>query len=121
MTVVYTFGSVTLAGAAKTPTAGKREGVVRVTVKDTVLLSGKHSVQTNVNSAYNETVKCFGTWSDFVALIGLIGTKNTLTISGTPAGTLTYTNCAIGGDISYNDTDNPGYYQFTVKFVQETV
>jgi len=120
MTVTVTFGSLTLQGANKTPTVGKRTGVVKVTTKDTLLLSGKHSVQTNVNSAYNDTLTCFGSWADLVALIGMIGTKNTLTISGTPAGTLTYTNCVIGGDISYQETDNPGYFQFSVRFVQET-
>jgi hypothetical protein len=62
-----------------------------------------------------------GTWSEFLALLAMIGYKYTLTITGTPAGTLTYTNCAISGNISAEESDNPGHYYWKVGFVQETV
>ena len=121
MTVTITFGTLTMMGSDRLPIAGKRKGTVQVQTEDTLLISGQHSVQTNPNYGWNEVYECMGTWSEFLALLAMIGYKNTLTISGTPAGTLTYTNCAISGNISWEESDNPGYYYWKVGFVRETV
>ena len=121
MTVTITFGSLTMMGTNETPVAGKRAGTTKVQTTDTLLLSGKHSVQPTVNYGWSESYECMGTWADYLALIALIGQKLTLTITDTVAGTLTYTKCAISGDISFRESDNPGYYYWTVGFVQETV
>lgn len=121
MTVTITFGSLTMMGSDRLPVAGKRKGTVQVQTEDTLLISGQHSVQTNPNYGWNEVYECMGTWSEFLALLAMIGYKYTLTISGTPAGTLTYTNCAISGPISWEESNNPDYYYWKVGFVRETV
>ena len=120
-TVTITFGTVTLMGSNKTPVAGKRRATPVILTTDTLLLSGLHSVQTNPNMGWKESYDCMGTWADYLAIIGQVGKKLTLTISGTPAGTLTYTNCVISSLGTATEGDNPGYYYWTVEFVRETV
>ena len=107
MTVEITFGSVTMMGDDRVPVVGKRHGSIKVQTRDTLLLSGKHSIQANTNYGWRESYSCFGPWASLVALMALIGYRQTLTISGTPAGTLTYANCYIAGDISFQESDNP--------------
>jgi hypothetical protein len=121
MTVTITFGSVTLMGSDQTPIAGKRKATPIIALTDTLLLSGLHSVQTNPNVGWKEAYDCMGTWTDFLAILGQVGNKQTLTISGTPAGTLTYTNCAISSFGTPTESDNPSYYYWTVEFTRETV
>lgn len=115
------FGSLVLMGSDQTPITGKRKAEPSIQIKDTLLLSGKHSIQTNVNYGWTESYDCMGTFADYLALLGMIGQKLTLVVSGTPAGTLTYTKCAISGAGGLRESDNPGYYYWTVSFVQETV
>jgi uncharacterized protein YaiE (UPF0345 family) len=86
-----------------------------VNTKDTILLSGKHSVQSNVNYGFGATFDCFGSESDVNDIVGMIGSSQTLTI-----GTTAYTKCYITGNIEVQESDNPDWVYYSVGFVQET-
>ena len=119
MTATITFGSLTLMSAANMlPVAGKRAISNPVTIEDTVVLSGKHSIQTNANYGWEETYGCMGTYTTYLALLALVGQKLTLSVSTIPE---SHTNCAIKSLSSITETDDPNYYYWTVGFVQETI
>jgi hypothetical protein len=122
MTVTIQFGSLVLMEDPDSPTpiAGKRKGAATVRVTEKTLMSGRRVVRGSVRYGWKETYDCLGTWAEYMALIGMIGQQQTLAITGTPAGTLTRTKCQIGGDILYSESENPGYYHFSVTFVQDT-
>lgn len=107
--MTVSFGGVVLVEASKTKTE------YTVQSKDTVLLSGKHSIQSNANAGKGWTYECLGTDGDVLSLIGMIGAPHTLTI-----GTTSHTKCYISGNVSVQESDNPNYVTYTVSFVQET-
>lgn len=85
-----------------------------VLINESVLLTGKRSVQASSESAIRVTFKCFpASASDVSAIKGKIGAAYTLTIDGT-----SYTKCYIS-TFSYYET-MPGQYTYTVGFIQDT-
>jgi len=95
--------------------ASKKKTRYVVQTKDTVLLSGKHSVQSNPNAGRGWTYSCFGSESDILSLMGMIGTSHTLVI-----GSESFAKCYIDGDVEIQESDNPNWVEFTVTFVQDT-
>lgn len=95
--------------------ASKISGRASPLVRDTVLLSGKHSVQRNANYGQGWTYVGLGVWGDVAAILAKIGARGSLVCTEG-----TFTNCVISGDITYEETDDPGYYFYTVGFIQET-
>jgi hypothetical protein len=114
MANTITFGSLSLSALL----ASQRDVTRSTSTSDKLLLNGKHSVQTNVNTGLNETYILTGTWADFDALLALVGTFQTLTIV-TLSTTYTYTNCVISGEIGAKEI-SPTKCKMTVKFVQQT-
>ena len=86
----------------------------QVQIADTILLSGKHSMQSSSETALSATIKCHTeTISDVTNLRAKIGTEGSLIIDGT-----TYTKCHISSwkDILWAK----GKWEYTVGFKQET-
>ena len=108
--MTVTFGGVTLVDASKTKTG------YQVQTKDTVLLSGRHSVQSSPQVGRTWSYSAFGTEGDVASLMGMVGYPHTLVINGTP-----YTKCYISGEVSVDESDNPLWVHYTVTFVQETL
>jgi hypothetical protein len=104
-----TFGGVSL------PAASKISESPQVALTDTLLLSGKHSIQTNPNMGFGAAYRCFGTWAQYQAILGLVGQSGTLVTEQT-----SYTLCYIAS-IKTLESDNPGYFYFDVEFKRETV
>jgi len=104
-----TFGGVTLPYASK---IGEENDVL---IKETVLLSGKRSIQTNPNAGLGTKYQCLGTWAQYTAIRSMIGSSGSLV---TEAGE-TYTKCYISS-LMVRETDGPGDYQFEVGFRQDT-
>lgn len=106
MTVV--FDSVTL------PNPSPFDVEVSVLINESVLLTGKRSVQASTATAIRVTFKCFpASASDVSTMKGKIGTSGTLSIDGT-----LYAKCYIS-TFSYYET-MPGQYTYTVGFIQDT-
>ena len=122
MTVKIQFGSLVLMEDPDSPTpiAGKRKGAATVRVTEKTLMSGRRVVRGSVRHGWRESYDCLGTWAEYEALLGMIGQQQTLTITGTPAGTITKEKCQIGADIPCTESENPEYYHFSVTFVQDT-
>ena len=120
---IIMFGSVLLVGFNQILAAGKRNIAVPITLTDTIVLSGKHSVQTNNKTGWLETYSCIGRMTDYQSLLALVGQKTTLQIINAPYSStpLTYVNCAIKSMSGTNETDNPNYYEWTITFSQETI
>jgi hypothetical protein len=119
MTVVVQFGSVVMMGADRLPVTGKRKVSVPITLSDQVLLDGRHNLMGSTRTGWKGTYACMGPYANFLALVGLVGTQQTLTVSGTPAGTLTKTKCMIS-DISAEESEDPNSYYWNVTFSQDT-
>jgi hypothetical protein len=99
------------------PNASKVKTTFDTLTKVTVLLSGKRSVQTNPEVGMNFSVTCLGTRAQFLALLALVGTKDSLVTDDD-----TYTNCAMNGNIDYTETDDPDdQFFFSFGFVRETI
>jgi hypothetical protein len=120
MTVVIQFGSVVMMGSERLPVAGKRKTSDDGAFSDQLLLDGRHVIMGSTRSGHTETYDCMGTEAQYLALKALMGQQLTLTVSGTPAGTLTYTKCQIKPPIEKEETDNPNDYYWKVTFVQDT-
>lgn len=118
MAYTITFGSLTLSGNPL-PLAGQREIERQTATSSKLLLSGKYSVQTNVNTSNVMSFDCRGSFADFLALLALVGTFQTLTVTGPPSGTETYTNCTISGSPSAKQI-GIDVYQYKVEFTQQT-
>ena len=86
----------------------------QVIINDTVLLSGKHSIQSTDETAISLTLKCqTDTLSDVTNLRAKIGTEASLVIDGT-----TYTKCHIS---SWSETEwTPGKYEYNLGIKQDT-
>jgi hypothetical protein len=83
---------------------------------DTVVLIGKHSIQSNTNTGFEAKFSCFGTMADVNLILAEVGGKHDLVV-----GLTTYTNCYISGQIQVNESDNPDYFTYELAFVQETI
>jgi len=111
-----TFGSVELVEA------GKFEGKFPTLTKTKVLHGGKVSVQSSVNYGVDITVRCRGSWADVTALLGKIGSPDTLTFEGTA-----FTNCYISGEPEVKESEGRDIvtgavtYDYKVNFVRKTV
>ena len=86
----------------------------QVLTGDTVLLSGKHSLQGTTETAISCTIKCHSeTKSDMTNLRAKIGVEGSLII-----GSDTYTKCRI---VSWSESEwAKGKYEFTASFKQDT-
>ena len=120
MTVTVQFGSLVMMGSDKVPVAGKRKLSVPVVVSDQTLLDGRHVVMGSTRTGWKETYECMGTHDQFLALVALVGQQLTLTVTGTPAGTITKTKCQIDVNISAEESEDPNHYYWRVTFVQDT-
>ena len=96
--------------------ASKISRIYPTLTTDTVVLSGKHSVQSNTNYGYSARFAGFGSLSDVTDLLAKVGTKATLVVNG-----VSFTNCYISGGVQVDESDNPSWYTYTVEFVQETI
>jgi hypothetical protein len=87
----------------------------QVQTADTILLSGKHSIQTTSEVGFSVTFVCHTlTYADVTNLRAKIGSSGTLV---TDDGT--YTNCYIS---SFTQKQDPaGLYEYTVGFRRHTV
>ena len=86
----------------------------QVLIGDTVLLSGKHSVQGTTETAISCTIKCHTeTASDVSTLRAKIGTEGSLVVDVT-----TYTKCHIS---SWSETEwAKDKFEYTIGFKQDT-
>jgi hypothetical protein len=86
----------------------------QVNISDTVLLSGKHSIQGSSETAVSLTIKCHtDTYSDVTSLRAKIGTKASLVIDST-----TYTQCYIS---SWSEREwSKDKWEYTAGFKQDT-
>ena len=86
----------------------------QVLIGDTVLLSGKHSIQATTETAITCTIKCYSaTKSDMTNLRAKIGTEGSLVV-----GSDTYTKCRI---VAWSESEwAKGEYSYTVSFKQDT-
>lgn len=81
----------------------------------TILLSGKRSVQTTTETALSVSFKCSTeTYSDISDLEAKIGLQKTLAINGT-----NFTKCVISGNFRKREWI-PGKWTYEVDFVQDT-
>ena len=86
-----------------------------IQIKDTVLLSGKHSVQSSTETALSVSFSCFtDTYSNVSNLFAKVGAVYSLVIGSEAART-----CYIS---SWSEIeDPPGWWKYTVGFEEETV
>lgn len=86
-----------------------------VITKETVLLSGKRSVQSTAEIGLHISFRCMSTaHTDVTNLRAKIGIKASLVI-----GSDTHTNCYISGFKEREDP--PGVWSYEVGFIRETV
>ena len=83
-------------------------------VNQTILLSGKRSVQMTTETALSITFRCSTeTYSNITDLEAKIGVQKTLAING-----INFTKCVIS---SFRKREwFPGYWTYEVSFVQDT-
>ena len=86
----------------------------QVIINDTVLLSGKHSIQDTTETAIEVTIKCHSdTIGDVTNLRAKIGTEGSLVVDGT-----TYTKCHIS---SWSDIEwAKDKWEYSASFKQDT-
>lgn len=86
----------------------------QVLISDTVLLSGKHSIQSTTETAIEATIKCHSdTIGDVTSLRAKIGTEGSLVVDGT-----TYTKCHISSWSNIEWASNQ--WEYSVGFKQDT-
>ena len=107
--MTVTFGSVLL------PEASKLMETPEVILKETLLLSGRKSIQASTYTGFGASYSCVGTWDQYQDLLDEVGSSGTLT---TEAGE-SYTKCYISS-IKVAETDAPGYYEIKLEFRQDT-
>jgi len=108
MAYAVTFDSVTLVN----PEPFERN--INPIASQTILLSGKRSVQMTTETALSISFRCSTeTYSNVTDLEAKIGVQKTLTINGT-----NFTKCVIS---SFRKREwFPGYWTYEVSFVQDT-
>lgn len=86
----------------------------QIILADTVLLSGKHSIQGSSETAIEVTIKCHtDSIGDVTSLRAKIGTEGSLVVDST-----TYTKCHIS---SWNDIEwANGKWEYSATFKQDT-
>jgi len=108
MTTV-TFDSITL----KNPSPFNKQPAIQL--KDTILLSGKHSIQSTTETALSVSFDCFtDTYSDVSNLWAKVGAVYSLVIGSEAA-----RNCFISGWSEIEDP--PGWWQYRINFKEQTV
>lgn len=87
----------------------------QIQIGDTVLLSGKHSIQSSTETALSVSFSCFtDTYTDVSNLFAKVGTVYALVI-GSDASRNAYIS-------SWSEIeDPPGWWTYTVGFKEETV
>jgi len=105
-----TFSGVTL------PNASKINETFTIPIRDTLILTGARSQQTNTRFGITPKFSCFGTQAQYLAVRSLIGTKGSLVI---PLTGETYTNCNISS-FTRQESDDPNTFEFTLEFKQDT-
>ena len=86
----------------------------QVLINDTVLLSGKHSIQDSTETAISCTIRCSTETASHVSdMRAKIGTEGSLVVDGT-----TYTKCHISSFSSSEWAKDK--YEYTVGFKQDT-
>ena len=104
-----TFDSVAL------PHASKIGEIRDVLMSETVLLSGKRSIQSSTEVGLGARYRCLTTWAEYKDILDCVGSSGSLV---TEAGE-TYTNCYISS-IRVDESDDPGHYIVEVEFRQDT-
>lgn len=84
---------------------------------ETILLSGKVSIQTSSAQKFSRTYECYTEdLSEITTLLGKIGVKGTLVDSSE-----SYTNCYIAPPFSYKEVLwGSGKYTYTISFKRDT-
>ena len=86
----------------------------QVLINDTILLSGKHSIQGSSETAIETKIKCHtASISDVTNLRAKIGTEGSLVVDGT-----TYTKCHISswGEMEWGNDQ----WEYTIGIKQDT-
>jgi len=107
--MTVTFDSVEL----KIPSPFNKQPAIQL--KDTVLLSGKHSLQSSTETALSVSFDCFtDTYSDVSNIFAKVGLIKSLVIGSEAA-----RNCSIS---SWSEIeDPPGWWRYVIGFKEETV
>ena len=97
------------------PRCQEEEHGYNVLTNETVLLSGKISVQASTVYGYNPTFTCVGTATERDSLVALIGSSGTLVINGT-----THESMYIKSFGPAQMHPMSSYFTFRISFVKET-
>ena len=107
--MAVTFAGVTL----DSPSPYNKKHVVQLS--DTVLLSGKHSIQTSTEHALDVSFVCFADSSaNITSLLAKVGASGELVV-GSDAGRVCYISSL--SEIE----DPPNYWRYSISFAEETV
>lgn len=95
--------------------ASKLVNTIPVLANETILLSGKRSIQSNANYGFAANYTFLGTFAQVTALLAKVGSPYTLIDNQE-----THTTCYIYGDIRITETDSPDYFLCEMGFRQHT-
>jgi hypothetical protein len=107
--MTVTFGGVTL------PIPQLQSEEYTVTCNETLLDSGKYSIQATTEYGKHFTFSCIGTSTARDDLLAKIGTSTSLVINGT-----TYANCYIRSLGPVEKITMTNYFTFNIAFAQDT-
>jgi hypothetical protein len=102
-------------GGATVPRCQQETHGFDIKTNDTLLLSGKHDIQSSTEYGYNPSFQCIGYSSEIDSLIALIGTVGTLVINGS-----SYSNMYIKTLGSLSKVSHSSYFKFEIAFVRHT-
>ena len=107
--MAVTFDAIEL----KNPSPFNKQPAIQL--KNTVLLSGKHSLQSSTETALSVSFDCFtDTYSDVSNIFAKVGLVKSLVIGSEAA-----RNCSIS---SWSEIeDPPGWWRYVVNFKEQTV
>ena len=103
-----TFSSVTL------PRCQEEEHGIEVRISESMLISGKNSIQASSYYGYNPTFTCIGTATERDALLGVIGSAGALVINGS-----SHANMYIKSFGPARMNPMSSYFTFQISFVKE--
>lgn len=111
MTITVTFGGYPVS------VLQKKEVSVDAPFSETTLLSGETYIQASSTTKFARSYECYTEdFTEITALLGLIGTKQTLVINGT-----SYTNCYLKPPLAYEELiEGSGKYTYTISFVRHS-